>query len=127
MFQGLLAEIVGYLQCKLNLGRTWVCTIQHTCAIQRRSVNNAGRGSAKLPRVRLISKSALICTISTYIPSSVVKLEDMLVMHCMTNAVLEYHFYLKFRQQIVLQKEATIRLLFVNKKLFTFVPTNDLI
>ena len=26
---------------------------------------------------------------------TVAKLEDMLVMHCMTNAVLEYHFYLK--------------------------------
>ena len=25
----------------------------------------------------------------------VAKLEDMLVMHCMTNAVLEYQFYLK--------------------------------
>ena len=34
------------------------------------------------------------------------KLEDMLVMHCMTNAVMEYHFYLKSHQQIVLQKEA---------------------
>ena len=27
--------------------------------------------------------------------NAVAKLEDMLVMHCMTNAVLEYHFYLK--------------------------------
>ena len=26
---------------------------------------------------------------------AVAKLEDMLVMHCMTNAVLEYQFYLK--------------------------------
>jgi len=37
---------------------------------------------------------------------SVAKLKDMFVMHCMTNAVLEYHFYLKVHQQIVLQKEA---------------------
>ena len=37
------------------------------------------------------------------------------------------NFIWKFRQQLVLQKEATIRRIFVNKKLFTFVPTDDLI
>ena len=51
---------LGYLLCKLNLWRTRVCTIQQTYAMQSRNVNNVGKESARLPRVRLVSKSALL-------------------------------------------------------------------
>ena len=45
------------------------------------------------------------------------KLEDMLVMHCMTNAVLRYKFSCKFHQQTDLEKEL-IRL--ISKKLYIY-------
>ena len=53
------------------------------------------------------------------------KLEEMLVMHCMTSAVLEFNFICKFYQHIDLQKEAIKR--FSNKKQLNIVPNDDVI
>ena len=58
--------------------------------------------------------------------TSVTKLEDMLVMHCMTNAVLEYHFYLKIPSTNCSAKRSSLYNNKVySKKLFNFVLTDD--
>ena len=49
------------------------------------------------------------------------KLEDMLVMHCMTNAVLEYHFYLKIPSTNCSAKRSPLCNNKDNKKPFNFV------
>ena len=60
----------------------------------------------------------------TFLP--VAKLEDMLVMHCMTNAVLKYHFYLKIPSTNCSVKRSPLyNNKFYNKKLFNFILTDD--
>ena len=58
---------------------------------------------------------------------SVAKLDDMLVMHCMTNAVLEHHFYLKIPSTNCSAKRSPLYNNKVyNKNPFNFVLTDDL-
>ena len=54
------------------------------------------------------------------------KLEDMLVIHCMTNAVLEYHFYLKIASTNCSAKRSSqYNNKVYSKKPFNFVLTDD--
>jgi len=54
------------------------------------------------------------------------KLEDMLVMHCMTNAVLEYHCYLKIPPvNCSAKRSPPYNDKVYNKKPFNFVLTDD--
>ena len=52
--------------------------------------------------------------------SPVAKLEDMLVMHCMTNDVLEYHFYLKIPSKNCSSKRSPL----CNNKVYSKKPCN---
>jgi len=57
---------------------------------------------------------------------TVARLEDMLVMHCMTNAVLECHFYLKLSSTNCSAKRSPLYNNTVySKKPFKFVLTDD--
>ena len=54
------------------------------------------------------------------------KLEEMLVMYCMTNAVLEYHFYLKIPSTNCSAKRSPLcNNKVYSKKPFHFVLTDD--
>ena len=63
-----------------------------------------------------------IIVIYTFLISiwTVAKLEDMLVMHCMTNAVLECHFYLKILSKNWSAKRSPL----YNNKVYSKKPYN---